>query len=201
MEGRFDRARQLLATSSAAFDELGLSLSSTALLGHDTAWVELLAGNPTAAEGTLRTAYAVLEQMGDRSLLSTTAAYLAQALLAQRRDEEAERFADISNELAAADDLLTQMLWRGVQGRILARRGRIEEAERLAREAVDLAARTDFVNHRGDALIDHAIVLGQAGRIDKARAAFAEGLRLYEQKGNVVAAEKARVQLAELATT
>ena len=48
--------------------------------------------------------------MGDKSLLCTSAAYLAQALLAQRPDEEAERFAELSDELAAADDLLTQII-------------------------------------------------------------------------------------------
>jgi tetratricopeptide (TPR) repeat protein len=163
--------------------------------------VELLAGNAVAAERTLRTGYAVLEDMGDISLLSTTAAYLAQALLAQGRDEDAERFARRSDELAAADDLLTQMLWRGVRGRTLARRGRLEEGERLAREAVELAAKTDFVNHKGDALIDYAIVLRESGRTDQARAAFAEGLGLYQLKGNVVAAEKARAHLAGLAST
>jgi predicted ATPase/class 3 adenylate cyclase/DNA-binding winged helix-turn-helix (wHTH) protein len=199
MEGRFDRARGLLATSKAALDELGLSLSSAALLGHDTAWIELLAGNPMAAERSLRTGYKTLEEMGDRSLLSTTAAYLAQALLAQRRDQEAERLAQLSDELAAADDLLTQILWRGVRARTLATRGRLEEAERLARQAIALAERTDFINHRGDALVDFAIVLRQAARIDDARAALAEGLRLYEQKGNMVGAGRARAELAALA--
>jgi predicted ATPase len=198
MEGRFDRARELLATSKAALDELGLSLSSAALLGHDTAWVELLAGDPAAAERSLRTGYATLEEMGDRSLLSTTAAYLAQALLAQRRDEEAEQFAELSDELAAVDDLLTQMLWRSVRAKTLAGRGRIEEAERLARQAVALAEKTDFINHRGDALVDFAIILRQAGRLADARAALAEGLRLYEQKGNAVGAGKARAELAAL---
>jgi predicted ATPase/class 3 adenylate cyclase/DNA-binding winged helix-turn-helix (wHTH) protein len=197
MAGRFDRARELLATSNAAFEDLGLTLRVAG--GHDAGWVELLAGDPVAAERILRTGYATLEQMGDRCLLSTSAAYLARALLAQRRDHEAERFAQLSDELAAVDDLLTQMLWRGVQARILAGRGRLEEAERLGRESVALAERTDFINHRGDALVDFAIVLRQAGRLDDARAALAEGLRLYQQKGNTVAAGKARAELAELA--
>ena len=196
MEGRFDRARELIANSNAVFEELGLTLSSAA--GHDTAWVELLAGDAVAAERSLRTGYTTLEEMGDRSLLSTSAAYLAQALLAQGRDEEAERFAEQSDELAAADDLLTQMLWRGVRARTLAGRGRFEEAERLARQSVALAERTDFINHKGDALIDFAIVLAQAGRLDDARAALGEGLRLYQQKENTVAADKARAELAEV---
>ena len=197
MEGRFDHALELLANSSAVFDELGLTLITAS--GHDRAWIELLAGDPVAAERSLRAGYATLEEMGDRSLLCTSAAYLAQALLAQRRDEEAERFAQLSDELAAADDLLTQIIWRSVRGRTLARRGRLDEAEQLARQAVALAERTDFINHRADALVDFAIVLGQAGRLDDARAALDEGLRLYEQKGNTVAAGKARSELAELA--
>ena len=52
MEGRFDHARELLANSSAVFEELGLTLTTAA--GHDRAWVELLAGDPVAAERSLR---------------------------------------------------------------------------------------------------------------------------------------------------
>ncbi len=81
MEGRFDRARELLGSSEAAFEELGLTLNSA--VSHHAATVELLAGDPAAAERTLRKGYATLEEMGDRALLSTTAAFLGQALLAQ----------------------------------------------------------------------------------------------------------------------
>ena len=197
MEGRFDHARDLLAKSSAVFEELGLTLTTVA--GHDRAWVELVAGDPVAAEQSLRAGYSTLEQMGETNLLSTSAAYLGQALLAQGRDQEAERFAELSDEMATADDLLTQILWRGVRARTLAGRGRLEEAEQVAREAVALAERTDFVNHKGDAVVDFAIVMSQAGHHEQARAAFADGLRLYQEKGNIAAAGKARADLAYLA--
>jgi class 3 adenylate cyclase/DNA-binding winged helix-turn-helix (wHTH) protein len=197
MEGRFDHARDLLADSSAVFEELGLTLTTVA--GHDRAWVELLAGDPVAAEQSLRAGYSTLEQMGESNLLSTSAAYLAQALLAQRRDLEAERFAQLSDEMATADDLLTQILWRGVRARTLAGRGCFEEAELLAEEAVSLAERTDFINHKGDALVDFAIVLRQTGHPEQSRTALADALRLYQQKGNAVAADKARAELAALA--
>ena len=139
--------------------------------------------------------------MGDRALLSTTAALLAQALLAQGRDEEAERFAELSEELAPADDLITQVLWRGVRARTLAGRGLIEEAERLAREAVALAETSDFVNDRGDALFDLAVVLsaGRAARAD-ARAALTEGRRAVRAEGERGRARAApEAELAELA--
>ncbi|MGH2796976.1 MAG: AAA family ATPase, partial [Thermoleophilaceae bacterium] len=197
MGGRFDRARELLAASLVTFEELGLTLSRA--VSHTAAGVDLLAGDPVAAERSLRKGYTALEEMGHTAELSTTAALLAQTLLAQQRDEEAERFAELSERLAPADHLIDQILWRSVRARTLAGRGLIEDAELLAREAVALAERSDFINDRGDALTNLATVLRQAGRFDQARATLAEGLGLYERKGNVVAAEQARVELAELA--
>ena len=92
MEGRFDRARELQAISAATFEELGLTLS-LAVSHTEAGTVELLAGDAAAAEQSLRRGYQALEQIGERNLLSTTVALLAQALLAQQRDEEAERLA------------------------------------------------------------------------------------------------------------
>jgi tetratricopeptide (TPR) repeat protein len=194
MEGRFDEARALLETSDSAFEELGLSLNSA--VSHHTAMVELLAGDPVAAERCLRKGYAALEQMGDRSLLSTTAAFLGEALLAQERDEEAERFAQLSAEMAVEDDVITQAVWRGVQAAILARRGGLAEAERMARQAVALAERTDFLSHRAEALVVLGTVLGQRERSEPAHDALAEALSLYERKGNLVAAAAVRAALA-----
>jgi predicted ATPase/class 3 adenylate cyclase/DNA-binding winged helix-turn-helix (wHTH) protein len=197
MQGRFHEARELLAASDTAFEELGLTLSSA--VSHHAAEVELLAGDPVAAERSLRRGYAALEEMGDRALLSTTAAFLGQALLAQGRVSEAESLADLSAELATGDDLLTQVLWRGVRVRSLVGHGRPTEAEGLAREAVRLVRRTDLVNETGNALTDLAIVLRGTGQEDEARKEFGNALRLYEQKGNAVAAERVQSQLATTA--
>ena len=193
MQGRFDEARELLSTSDAAFEELGLTLSSA--VSHHAAMVDLLAGDPVAAERSLRRGYAALEEMGERALLSTTAAFLGQALLAQDRYEEAEALAELSAELAAQDDLVTQVVWRGVRARCLARRDQLDDAEGLAREAVALAEATDLLNHRADAFVDLGIVLGTLGRGEEAQTTFAEAVRLYELKGNVVAAARVRSDL------
>jgi predicted ATPase/class 3 adenylate cyclase len=198
MEGRFDEARSLLATSDAAFEELGLSLNSA--VSHHTAMVELLAGDPVAAERCLRKGFDALEGMGDRALLSTTAAFLGQALLAQDREDEAERYADLSAELTAEDDVLTRALWRGVKASLLARRGGLPEAERMARQAVALADRTDFLNHRAEALVVLGTVLGAQAREEDARAALAAALDLYERKGNLVTAGQVRAALAPSAS-
>jgi len=194
MEGRFDEARALLETSDATFEELGLSLNSA--VSHHAAVVEMLAGDPAAAERCLRKGFDALEEMGDRAVLSTTAAFLGETLVAQERDEEAERFAELSAELAVEDDVITQAIWRGVQASVLARRGGLAEAERMARQAVSLAERTDFLNHRADALVVLGGVLAQQERPEAAQEALAGALKLYEQKGNLIAAGRIRATLA-----
>jgi predicted ATPase len=196
MIGQFDLARELLATSNAAYAELGFKLD--AAMSQNEAVVELLAGNPAAAEESLRTGYRALEEMGERMFRSTTAAFLARAVLEQGRDGEAEEFAELSAQLAAKGDLLSQILWRGVRARVLARRAQYREAEVLAREAVALAQRTDFVNHRADALLDLAEVLKASLRVDEAVVVASEAFRLYGLKGNNVSAFTTQSWLAQV---
>jgi hypothetical protein len=81
---------------------------------------------------------------------------------------------------------------------VLALDGRDEEAESLAREAVDVAAGTDLLNFHAGALIDLAEVLRGAGRIDQAAGAAEEALGLYERKGNFVSAARARAFVEQL---
>ncbi|UGS37043.1 BTAD domain-containing putative transcriptional regulator [Capillimicrobium parvum] len=189
MQGRFDRARTLLRQCDAVLADLGLSLSSA--VSHHAAIVELLAGEPAAAERHLRDGYRLLEEMGDRALLSTTAAFLGQAVLAQGRDDEAGELAVLAAELTADDDLITHVVWRGVRARSLAARGDAGEAVDLAREAVALAEPSDFLSHRGDAHLDLGIVLGAAGRREESARACESARALYEAKGNVVGAARA----------
>jgi predicted ATPase/class 3 adenylate cyclase len=196
MNARFDLARSLLATSNGVFEDLGLSLN--AATSQTEALIEMLAEDCAAAETSLRTGFDALTEMGEQAFLSTTAAFLARAVFAQNRIDEAEELAQVSAGLAATGDLLTQVLWRGVQARVLARRGRLMEAEALAREVVSLAERSDFVVYHGDALVDLAHVLHDAGRGDEAAAAATAGLHLHEQKGNLVSAAKIRSDLAVL---
>ncbi len=193
MTGQYDLARQLLATSNAAYADLGLTLNSAT--SQSEALVELLAGNPAAAEESLRKGYRALEEMGERAFLPTTAAFLARSLLEQGRDKEAEEYTNVSAKLAARGDLLSQILWRSIRARLLSRRGQMQEAEALAREAVALAQATDFVNYKADALLDLAQVLKASGRIDEAVTTASNALHFYQLKGNVVSASATRLWL------
>jgi len=139
-----------------------------------------------------------LEQLGDRAGLATAAALLAEALCEQERDEDAERYAVVAAEGASPDDQVSQVIWRGVRAKIFARRGLGAEAEIIAREAVALAAKTDFSWLHGNALVALGIVLHAAANDGGSREALEEALRLYEAKGDLVSSRSTRALLAEL---
>jgi ATP/maltotriose-dependent transcriptional regulator MalT len=113
-------------------------------------------------------------------------------VFAQGRMQEAAELSRKTGELAAAEDTMTQAIWRGVQAKVLAREGRGEEALALAREAVALVEPTDLLSHRGDAMLDLADVLLTCAHAEEADRATRTGLAMYELKGNAVAAARAR---------
>jgi class 3 adenylate cyclase/tetratricopeptide (TPR) repeat protein len=193
MQGDFETARSLVQEANTLLGELGRIY--TVALAHHDATVELLAGEPAAAEERLRTAYERFDELGEKALFASTASMLAHTVYAQGRYEEAAQFCRASRSAAAADDLSAQVEWRGVAAKLLAQRGRNAEAERLAREAVELVAQTDFLRSHGDALLDLGEVLALGGEPQKAAAAFHAGLELYEEKGDTVMAGRARSRL------
>lgn len=95
-----------------------------------------------------------------------------------------------------AEDADAQVGWRRARAKALAGTGALDEAVRVAREATAIAARTDFLDLRGQAAADLGEVLRLAGRPQEAAAALAEAISLYEEKGNLVAAERLRAVLA-----
>ena len=94
------------------------------------------------------------------------------------------------------DDPVSQMISLGIRARILTDQGSVDEAEARGRRATEIGAGTDFLNHRADAHTDLAHVLFVAGRIDEAISELETALRLLEQKGNVLAAERTEELLA-----
>jgi tetratricopeptide (TPR) repeat protein len=167
MRGNFDAARTLLEQGKQRLTELGHS--TFLVLQTEREWeIEMLAGNPAAAERRIRWGCEMLERMGERSWLSTSAAELAQALFALGRVDEASEWADKSNDLGASEDILTQMLWRQAAAKVYAARGEGGAAVRLALEAVALAEGTDGLNRHADALLDLAQVFELLGKHEEA---------------------------------
>jgi predicted ATPase len=189
--GSFDEARASCRRSWAIGEEFGLK-SWLATLPLYSGPIELLAGDAVAAERELAPGYEALREMGELGRLSTEAAFLAEAVYAQGRYDEAEQLTAISADAATPDDAFSQIAWRGTRSKTLARKGELAQAELLAREAVALAEKTDGLNLQGDAFLNLADTLRAAGRSSDAVRAAERALLLYERKGNLVSAARAR---------
>jgi class 3 adenylate cyclase/tetratricopeptide (TPR) repeat protein len=190
MRGDFDRARELYRASRASLEELGWN-AQAAVTSISSGPIEMLAGDPVAAERELRRDLGSLDAMGEKYYRSTTAGFLAEALYRLGRLEESGRYATMCEELAAPDDVSSQFLWRCVRGKVLAREGRFEEGERLVREALALIGATEEPDSQATALMDLAEVLRLAGRSEESSAAAEEARRVFERKGDVVGARRA----------
>jgi class 3 adenylate cyclase/tetratricopeptide (TPR) repeat protein len=197
MEGRFEEARELAASVGSILGELGRPIERHTM-AFWSAPLELLAGDPVAAEREAAPACDGLEAAGEKGFLSTMATLLAEALYAQGRLDEAESAVERSREAATSDDFNAQAAWRASQAKILARRGEPEEAERLAREAIEIIDRSDELSHQGDFRVGLAEVLQLAGRTDESIPVLEEALERYERKENRVAADTTRALIAEL---
>ncbi len=187
MDGKAEHGRELIARAGAIALDLGMQLTSTATRSYWLAILETLSGNHAAAERELRSGYEVLEEMGETNFASTLAARLAQALCALGRHDEASRYVSISRKTAASGDVVSQVILRGAQGKILASGGNCEEAESLVEQAIALAAQTDALNMQADILVDLSEVQ-RAAQDDRASLSVKGALVLYEQKGNVASA-------------
>ena len=191
IQRRFDEARRDLAAGRDLHQELGsmLDWGGTASNG---AIVHLLAGDPTSAEDVLREALEALQEMGETGYTSTLHAQLAVALYAQERYEEAYEATELSERAAARDDFDSQVRWRCVRAKLLARQGEISVAETMAREAIQSIEDTDLVDLYADALSDLAAIYGMSGRIEEQMTCLRDALRVYEARENVVGADRAR---------
>ncbi len=197
MLGRFDEARKLLEEALERGHDLGVEWKAASIsMGY--AGMLLLADDPPGAEAIVRPAVEALQRMGERSLMSSAAALLAEALYRQGKHDEAMLATLMSEEATAEDDVASQIEWRGVRAKVLAVRGELGEAERVAREGVAHGERTDFLNLRGDAHMALGTVLETAGRSLEAASEIEEAVRLFQRKGNVVSAAHAEAALAGL---
>jgi tetratricopeptide (TPR) repeat protein len=194
MSGRIEDARRSWSRSLEIYRELGIMFVAYMFIG----WAELIAGDPSEAEGPLREGLAALEAAGETGWLGTNAAVLAEVLWRQGKEEEAERYALLSDRLAAPDDLTPQWQWRAALAKVMADRDQLSEAETLARAALSLIDQADDISWRGDARMSLAYVLRKAGKHGEATTVLREALELYERKGDVADASRARAELDDL---
>jgi ATP/maltotriose-dependent transcriptional regulator MalT len=174
--------------------KIGIARAATALIAAE---VELLSGNPDAAERILRPEWEALAR-ASRGDLAYLVAALARALEAQERWAEAERLTEEAEATAFDEDVTVQADWRATRARLLARRGDHVQAEALARGAVALARKTDALTLRGDCALAQAEVLRSAGKLRQASRAAEDALTEYTAKENVVCVRRVQSLMCEL---
>jgi class 3 adenylate cyclase/tetratricopeptide (TPR) repeat protein len=165
MQGEFEEARRLQEGARALHEELGqrYRIATRSLIAAE---IEVLAGRPNEATAIFRWALGELQEMGATSVMSTVAAFLADALADEGSIDDAVRYSQLSERHAADLDVATQVMWRVA-------RANATGAPALAQEAVELAEPTDYTYIKARALL-------AVGDRDGA-------VREYERKGNIAA--------------
>jgi tetratricopeptide (TPR) repeat protein len=195
MAGRFDDGRQALRTSSPILDEVHhdnivWTYRWTAALARE------LVGDRAGAEHELRERWRSFDELGeqetdDRAMLS---AYLLALLYCDGgRWDEAEECLAYGRSVSTTRPHTAAFRLAG-EARVAAHRSRSEEALALARRGIASAETGDNLNFRARTWLALAEVQRAAG--ESPVAAVAEALRLYEEKGNVAAAEQLRAAAA-----
>jgi len=195
--GRFADAREAIARAQSVYDRSEAKLrwaTAASLAGH----MELIAGDPAAAEHHTREAYEALRAMGERGILSTVAGELAEALYAQGRLDEAQRMTEEAEAAAGPGDIDAQARWRATRAKLLARRGQFPAALRLVDEADALTSPTSWEVLKGGVLMAKAEVNRLAGAREEAAASLRAALRIYENQRAAPLAERALAALAGL---
>jgi tetratricopeptide (TPR) repeat protein len=184
MAGDFGEARRL-ADRAMILAEGSARGSSSRFRSSFAATSNSSPATPQSRSAPTREEYRVLDDLRDEAHKSTAAVNLARALSRLGRLDEAETFARTAREVAAEDDLASQVMGRAAEARIMCARGRHAQAIALAREAVAIFREAEAPNWQGDAWMELAEIL-RAAR---------EALGLYERKGNEPASAAARAFL------
>ena len=192
ISGRGEEAEESFARARRALD--GRDLHRNGYFAIHLGIAAPALSHKAGVEREQRAGCDALEEMGEKTMYSTVAAMFSRTLFAEGRYDEAERYTRTSEAAAHPNDVLSHIFWRSTRAKILAHRGEFGVAEDLARQAVAFAEQSDFLNGHAEALMDLAEVLELAGKPDQAAASIDQALALYERKGNIVMAERARAR-------
>jgi DNA-binding SARP family transcriptional activator len=197
MQGRFDDGRRLVAESSATMRELGMNQLRT-LIDVLNGRVEMLAGAPAAAEKVTRTGAKRSIETADTWFYALSSVDLARAVCDQDRPAESLQILDESELRPSPPDRELFVERLTVRALALGRMGYLAEAETAAIAAVRHVEGTEFLGYHAEALLALAEAQRLGGQAEAAASALEEAASLFERKGNVVSAAKARAMLAEL---
>ena len=91
-----------------------------------------------------------------------------------------------------ANAVHSHIMWRAIRAEVLARKGSLDPAERLARERSRWRRGSDFLLGHANALTHLSAVVRLAGRTEEVEQLLEEAVRIHDRKGNVLAARTVR---------
>jgi hypothetical protein len=192
-------ARTALADARAAFEEMHSDMHLFHLASC-SANAEYILGDDEAMEQHLMFMFDELERRGERSYLSTVAPMLAELRLRHGDTEAAKELAAMGRNLTHEEDVVSQSLWRVIEAKVAALAGDFGRALSLAADAVEWMERSDQLQWIAETYRGQAEVQLMAGRIDDGRTSLVRALELFEAKGDVPDARRARRSLDDLAS-
>ena len=165
------------------FAELG---HDEALANHPFSWCRSSSERAirTRRSASCETGLEILEGTGERARAGHLAAMLAGVLAQQGRLDEADEHLAVARETIQKVDVSGRSQLKISTARILARRGELEEAVRLAAEAVALIESTQESLYMPELLMCQAEVLELAGRPEDAKAALSKAVDAAARKGS-----------------
>jgi class 3 adenylate cyclase/tetratricopeptide (TPR) repeat protein/DNA-binding winged helix-turn-helix (wHTH) protein len=186
--GRIDEAREEYERARATFRELGLRLWLAASGSIGPAYAEMTAGDLDRAESILRESVASLEAMSEGGRwLAEAKGMLAMVFCEKGQLDEAERLVERADDASPYLRDLTEL----VRAQILFERGDPGAAEPLLRRRLEFIDE-DALTTRAYLHLDIGRALRALGRVDEATEAGTAALELFEQKGDVMGAARAR---------
>src|SRR5262245_17560164 len=195
MLGRFDEAWPLAEARSSHLREVAGNASQEVYMylvviadiegdkeracGYHAEAIEVVAEAPGVAAGS-------------KAILARNLCYLG-------RFDEAERLLEEARAVPPRGSGSIRVMAASAEALLLAERGEHDEAEALARKAVDAAETlTDDVGYHAWTHEDFATVLGRAGRIEQACEELERSLAIWERKGCLPCAQRIRDRIASL---
>ena len=195
--GRLADARAAISRAQSAHARAGAKINA-AVAFEIAGLIEMIAGDPAAAEQQLTQSCELLRPAEHSWSLPSVLPSLAEAVYAQGRLDEAEQLTEEAQALADAGDFDTQARWRATRAKILARRGQHAAAKRLADQAEAFAAPDLLDRVQAQVLEAKAEVSQLAGAAAEAETCLRAALILHEQRRASALADRTRAALASL---
>jgi class 3 adenylate cyclase/tetratricopeptide (TPR) repeat protein len=173
LKGELDEAERALADAQALFEEAGVPMVLARTL-NARAWLDWRRGRLDEADKRFRESIRILKPLEDRGTLCESQRSLAQLLLQRGKVEEAERVALEARKTVGPQDVSSRATTRMALALVRAAQGRDDEAEKLLREALEIAAESGFNYVRYEVLRALAAFLRERGRDVEADALEAE---------------------------